>query len=56
MQYKVVTTCYFAGRLFEAGEIVTLSDDVKAPEHLEALEPKKEATAPVKRARKSSKQ
>lgn len=53
MQYRVVNTCYFAGRLFEAGEIVTLSDDVAAPEHLAAMEPKKEEAAPVKKARKS---
>lgn len=60
MEYKVIRTCYFDGRLFERGEVVVLSDDAAVPEHLEVMtppavtkaEPAPKKTAARKRASK----
>ena len=40
-KYKVITTCYFRKKVFEAGEIVELEGD-DIPRHLELFDEKKE--------------
>lgn len=44
MEYIVVRTCYFAGRLFERGEIAVFgAEQGKIPEHFKAVNRKKAA-------------
>lgn len=55
MEYIVVRTCYFAGRLFERGEIAVFgAEQGKIPEHFKAVKADHEAEAKPAPARKKA--
>ena len=55
MEYIVVRTCYFAGRLFERGEIAVFgAEQGDIPEHFKAVKADNEAETKPAPARKKA--